>query len=218
MQGKQAISRSCLAPHGHLGVLVPSLPLRRLRVKPLKKRCWERPGVGEGADAFQSGGPALSPGSAVSTRGPVVQQLALSGLCYRPHGCIIAWLGEPGGRVVGLAVPGFFPSPSPEAFASVSQGGRIDHGHHEGKAKQALHEAVEMDMAIGQAGTMTSLEDTLTVVTADHSHVFTFGGYTPRGNSIFGRWAPSGVGTGHSRSRNGVGESASSGSGTGGTQ
>jgi alkaline phosphatase len=45
-----------------------------------------------------------------------------------------------------------------------------------------------MDQAIGQAGTMTSLEDTLTVVTADHSHVFTFGGYTPRGNSIFGKW------------------------------
>ena len=56
-----------------------------------------------------------------------------------------------------------------------SQGGRIDHGHHEGKAKQALHEAVEMDQAIGQAGAMTSVEDTLTVVTADHSHVFTFG-------------------------------------------
>lgn len=71
----------------------------------------------------------------------------------------------------------------------VSQGGRIDHGHHEGKAKQALHEAVEMDRAIGKAGTMTSLDDTLTVVTADHSHVFTFGGYTPRGNSIFGRQA-----------------------------
>uniref|UniRef100_A0A8I5YR94 Alkaline phosphatase n=2 Tax=Pongo abelii TaxID=9601 RepID=A0A8I5YR94_PONAB len=65
-------------------------------------------------------------------------------------------------------------------------GGRIDHGHHEGKAKQALHEAVEMDRAIGQAGSLTSSEDTLTVVTADHSHVFTFGGYTPRGNSIFG--------------------------------
>lgn len=71
----------------------------------------------------------------------------------------------------------------------MSLGGRIDHGHHEGKAKQALHEAVEMDQAIGRAGAMTSQKDTLTVVTADHSHVFTFGGYTPRGNSIFGEWA-----------------------------
>lgn len=78
-------------------------------------------------------------------------------------------------------------SPSPKDFALVSQGGRIDHGHHEGKAKLALHETVEMDRAIGKAGIMTSVEDTLTVVTADHSHVFTFGGYTPRGNSIFGK-------------------------------
>ncbi|XP_041426680.1 alkaline phosphatase, tissue-nonspecific isozyme-like [Xenopus laevis] len=43
-----------------------------------------------------------------------------------------------------------------------------------------------MDVAIGVSGNMTSVEDTLTVVTADHSHVFTFGGYTHRGNSIFG--------------------------------
>ncbi|NXF84752.1 PPBT protein, partial [Eubucco bourcierii] len=65
-------------------------------------------------------------------------------------------------------------------------GGRIDHGHHEGKAKQALHEAVELDRAIGLASSLTSAQDTLSVVTADHSHVFTFGGYTPRGNPIFG--------------------------------
>ena len=65
-------------------------------------------------------------------------------------------------------------------------GGRIDHGHHEGKAKQALHEAVEMDRAIGRADLMTSTQETLTVVTADHSHLFGFGGYTHRGNSIFG--------------------------------
>ncbi|NWW76883.1 PPBT protein, partial [Climacteris rufus] len=65
-------------------------------------------------------------------------------------------------------------------------GGRIDHGHHEGKAKQALHEAVELDRAIGLASRLTSTQDTLSVVTADHSHVFTFGGYTPRGNPIFG--------------------------------
>ncbi|KAG5838960.1 hypothetical protein ANANG_G00229290 [Anguilla anguilla] len=71
-------------------------------------------------------------------------------------------------------------------FYLLVEGGRIDHGHHEGKAKQALHEAVEMDRAVGRAALLTSLYDTLTVVTADHSHVFNFGGYTPRGNSIFG--------------------------------
>ncbi|KAJ8391178.1 hypothetical protein AAFF_G00096070 [Aldrovandia affinis] len=75
---------------------------------------------------------------------------------------------------------------NPQGFYLLVEGGRIDHGHHEGKAKQALHEAVEMDRAIHQTGLMTSLHDTLTVVTADHSHVFSFGGYTPRGNSIFG--------------------------------
>uniref|UniRef100_A0A8C3T608 Alkaline phosphatase n=1 Tax=Chelydra serpentina TaxID=8475 RepID=A0A8C3T608_CHESE len=75
---------------------------------------------------------------------------------------------------------------NPRGFFLLVEGGRIDHGHHEGKAKHALYETVEMDRAIGEAGSMTSLEDTLTVVTADHSHVFTFGGYTPRGNPIFG--------------------------------
>lgn len=75
---------------------------------------------------------------------------------------------------------------NPKGFFLLVEGGRIDHGHHEGKAKHALHEAIQMDIAIGLAGEMTSTEDTLTVVTADHSHVFTFGGYTHRGNSIFG--------------------------------
>ncbi|KAK5872043.1 hypothetical protein PBY51_012778 [Eleginops maclovinus] len=75
---------------------------------------------------------------------------------------------------------------NPSGFYLLVEGGRIDHGHHEGKAKQALHEAVEMDRAIGRADLMTSVHDTMTVVTADHSHVFNFGGYTLRGNTIFG--------------------------------
>ncbi|KAM9378583.1 intestinal-type alkaline phosphatase-like [Phaethornis superciliosus] len=66
------------------------------------------------------------------------------------------------------------------------EGGRIDHGHHDGSAHKALTEAVEFDWAIQQAGTLTDEEETLTVVTADHSHVFSFGGYTLRGSSIFG--------------------------------
>lgn len=49
---------------------------------------------------------------------------------------------------------------------------------------------MEFDQAIERAGTMTDEAETLTVVTADHSHVFTFGGYTLRGSSIFGGALP----------------------------
>uniref|UniRef100_A0A4W3GU41 Alkaline phosphatase n=1 Tax=Callorhinchus milii TaxID=7868 RepID=A0A4W3GU41_CALMI len=77
-------------------------------------------------------------------------------------------------------------SRNPNGFFLLVEGGRIDHGHHEGKAKKALFEVVEFDKAIGKAGVLTSARDTLSVVTADHSHVFTFGGYTNRGNNIFG--------------------------------
>ncbi|CAH2248105.1 alkaline phosphatase [Pelobates cultripes] len=62
----------------------------------------------------------------------------------------------------------------------------IDHGHHDGNAKQSLTEAVELDKAIRRTGELTDESETLTVVTADHSHVFSFGGYTDRGNSILG--------------------------------
>ncbi len=64
--------------------------------------------------------------------------------------------------------------------------GRIDHGHHDGVAKLALTETIMFDRAIQRASELTSELDTLTVVTADHSHVFTFGGNTPRGNPVFG--------------------------------
>lgn len=65
--------------------------------------------------------------------------------------------------------------------------GRIDHAHHGGQAKLALHEAVEFDRAIGRAAELTSELDTLTIVTADHSHVFAFGGYSARGNPVLGK-------------------------------
>lgn len=70
-------------------------------------------------------------------------------------------------------------------FSSFARG-RIDHGHHDSVAKLALTETVMFDKAIQRAAQLTRESDTLTVVTADHSHVFTFGGNTPRGNPIFG--------------------------------
>ncbi|XP_066201847.1 intestinal-type alkaline phosphatase-like [Saccopteryx leptura] len=75
---------------------------------------------------------------------------------------------------------------NPKGFYLFVEGGRIDQGHHAGKAYMALTEAVNFDNAIDKASQLTSEKDTLTMVTADHSHVFTFGGYTLRGSSIFG--------------------------------
>ncbi|XP_023577984.1 intestinal-type alkaline phosphatase-like [Octodon degus] len=77
-------------------------------------------------------------------------------------------------------------SRNPRGFFLFVEGGRIDHGHHETIANRALHESVMFDNAIEKAGQLTSERDTLTLVTADHSHVFTFGGYTLRDTSIFG--------------------------------
>lgn len=65
--------------------------------------------------------------------------------------------------------------------------GRIDHGHHDSIAYRALTEAVMFDSAVEKADKLTREQDTMILVTADHSHVFSFGGYVPRGTSILGR-------------------------------
>ncbi|XP_074524436.1 intestinal-type alkaline phosphatase [Halichoeres trimaculatus] len=78
-------------------------------------------------------------------------------------------------------------SKNPKGFyLFVEDNGRIDHAHHATQAKKALHEAVEFDRSIGRAAELTSELDTLYVVTADHSHVFAFGGYSARGNPVLG--------------------------------
>lgn len=66
------------------------------------------------------------------------------------------------------------------------EGGRIDHAHHMGNAYRALHDTQEFDLAVRQALSMVDLDETLVLVTADHSHVFTIAGYPPRGNPILG--------------------------------
>ncbi|XP_063068570.1 alkaline phosphatase, germ cell type-like [Engraulis encrasicolus] len=75
---------------------------------------------------------------------------------------------------------------NPKGFYLFVEGGRIDHGHHGNRARRALTETVEFDNAIGKALSLTSAQDTLSVVSADHSHVFTFGGYSARGNPVLG--------------------------------
>lgn len=66
------------------------------------------------------------------------------------------------------------------------EGGLIDSAHHLVQAKIALDETVELSKAVQQAVDMTNEDDTLIVVTADHSHTMTMSGYPDRGNEISG--------------------------------
>lgn len=66
------------------------------------------------------------------------------------------------------------------------EGGRIDHAHHAGNAARALGDGKALSDAVQAALAMVDLKDTLVIVTADHSHVFTMGGYSVRGNPILG--------------------------------
>lgn len=74
---------------------------------------------------------------------------------------------------------------SPNGFFLMVEGGRIDHAHHGGNAKRALLETIELSRAVQRATELVG-DDTLIIVTADHSHVFAMSGYPTRGNPILG--------------------------------
>ncbi|XP_005805943.1 alkaline phosphatase-like [Xiphophorus maculatus] len=76
---------------------------------------------------------------------------------------------------------------NPRGFFLLVEGGRIDQAHHAGRAYMALHEAVAFDNAIAKGLELTKEDETLTIVTADHSHPLTFNGFPFRGQSILGK-------------------------------
>ncbi|XP_055694394.1 membrane-bound alkaline phosphatase-like [Lutzomyia longipalpis] len=67
------------------------------------------------------------------------------------------------------------------------EGGKIDHGHHYTLARTASAETVEMHKAVQAAREVLNEDDTLIVVTADHSHALSISGYPTRGHDIFGK-------------------------------
>ncbi|MEP3422373.1 MAG: alkaline phosphatase [Erythrobacter sp.] len=81
-------------------------------------------------------------------------------------------------------------SSDPDGFYLMVEAGRIDHGHHAGQAGLALEDTVEFARAIQYAIDNTDPSETLIMVTADHSHVFTIAGYPRRGNDILGLVVP----------------------------
>lgn len=78
-------------------------------------------------------------------------------------------------------------SANPRGFYLQVESGRIDHAHHAGNPYRALTDAIEFANAIKRAYDMTDPRETLIIVTADHSHVFTIAGYPHRGNPILGK-------------------------------
>jgi alkaline phosphatase len=82
---------------------------------------------------------------------------------------------------------------NPEGFYLMVESGRIDHAHHAGNAYRALTDTIALSEAVAVAKQMTNDNDTLIIVTADHSHVFTIAGYPSRGNPILGKTAVNGV-------------------------
>ena len=66
------------------------------------------------------------------------------------------------------------------------EAGRIDHAHHFGNAARALRDTIAYSRAV-EAAVAAASDDTLIIVTADHSHTMTISGYPARGNPILGK-------------------------------
>ncbi len=74
-----------------------------------------------------------------------------------------------------------------EGYVLMIEGARIDHANHSGNAYRALTDTVAMSDAVRVATELTKDDDTLIIVTADHSHTLNFVGYPARGNPILGK-------------------------------
>jgi len=73
-----------------------------------------------------------------------------------------------------------------EGFVLMVEGGRVDHAHHAGNAARALVDTIAVSEAMQAAFDAVNPEETLILLTADHSHVFTIAGYPTRNNPILG--------------------------------
>ena len=77
-------------------------------------------------------------------------------------------------------------SRSKQGFFLFVEGALIDMAHHDTRARKALEETAEFARAVELARNRTSAEDTLIVVTADHAHTMSIGGYPGRYDDILG--------------------------------
>ena len=70
-------------------------------------------------------------------------------------------------------------------FLMVEQS-NIDHAHHKTRASAALLETMVLDEAVETALSLIDTKETLIIVTSDHSHTMSMGGYQTRGADVRG--------------------------------
>ncbi|XP_073829486.1 membrane-bound alkaline phosphatase-like [Musca autumnalis] len=75
---------------------------------------------------------------------------------------------------------------SNEGYFLFVEGAKIDMAHHDTRARRSMEETEEFNRAVEVALNLTSSEDTLIVVTSDHSHTMTINGYPSRNADILG--------------------------------
>lgn len=66
---------------------------------------------------------------------------------------------------------------SQEGYFLFVEGAKIDMAHHDTRARRSLEETEEFAKAVQKALELTNAEETLIVVTSDHSHTMTINGY-----------------------------------------
>lgn len=77
-------------------------------------------------------------------------------------------------------------SANPKGYFLMVEGGRIDHGSHANNAYRTLTETIELSKAVAAAMAKVNLQETLIIVTADHSHGLVISGYPSRSAPILG--------------------------------
>ncbi|XP_055379328.1 alkaline phosphatase [Condylostylus longicornis] len=75
-----------------------------------------------------------------------------------------------------------------KGFLLIVEGGMIDQAHHRGIARKALSETLALNDAVNASlnAMKDELDETLFIVTADHSHTLTINGYPKHGSNILG--------------------------------
>ncbi|KAL5283502.1 hypothetical protein ACFFRR_006024 [Megaselia abdita] len=77
-------------------------------------------------------------------------------------------------------------SKNSNGFYLFVEGGHIDSAHHDNKLRHSLRETTQFARAIERTLELINLEETLVVVSSDHSHTVGIAGYPKRGNDIVG--------------------------------